>query len=148
MNLVRLRRSAVALAVLACLTGGVSGCGDSPTAPSSFAPFTRTDLRVGTGLPALVGSVVTVHYTGWIYDPTKTDNKGPLFDTSVGGDPFSFTLGSGQVITGWDLGVVGMLEGGLRRIVLPPSLAYGQGRNSIIPPNATLVFDIDLVTVQ
>ncbi len=147
MNLVRLRRSAVALAVLAILTGGLSGCVDSPTAPSSFAPFTRTDLRVGTGPPALVGSVVTVHYTGWIYDASKPDNKGPQFETSVGGTPFSFTLGSGQVIAGWDLGVVGMAEGGLRRIVLPPSLAYGPGRNSIIPPNATLIFEIELVTV-
>ena len=123
-----------------------AGCGSSPTSPSS-APFSKTDLRVGTGTDAAAGGVITVNYTGWLYDPSKTDGKGPQFDTSVGGTPFSFTLGFGQVITGWDQGLPGMKVGGLRRLVIPPSLAYGAVRNGPIPPNATLVFDVELVSV-
>ena len=123
-----------------------AGCGSSPTSPSS-APFSKTDLRVGTGTDAAAGGAITVNYTGWLYDPSKTDGKGPQFDTSVGGTPFSFTLGFGQVITGWDQGLPGMKVGGLRRLVIPPSLAYGAVRNGPIPPNATLVFDVELVSV-
>ena len=123
-----------------------AGCGNSPTSPSS-APFSKTDLRVGTGTDATAGGVITVNYTGWLYDPSKTDGKGPQFDTSGGGTPFSFTLGFGQVITGWDQGLPGMKVGGLRRLVIPPSLGYGAVRNGPIPPNATLVFDVELVSV-
>ena len=90
-----------------------------------------------------------VQYTGWLFDPSKADQKGLVFDTSIGStDPFSFTLGAGQVISGWDQGLVGMKVGGLRRLVVPPSLAYGTSRNNSIPPNATLVFDIELVSLQ
>ncbi len=124
-----------------------AGCGSSPTSPSS-APFNKTDLRVGTGTDAAAGNVITVNYTGWLYDPTKTDGKGLQFDSSVGGTPLAFTLGFGQVISGWDQGLPGMKVGGLRRLVIPPSLAYGAVRNGPIPPNATLVFDVDLVGVQ
>src|SRR5512134_1363111 len=103
----------------------MAGCTDSATAPSDFAPFSQTDVRVGTGAEAVSGAVLEVHYTGWLYDGTKAENKGLQFDSSAGGDPLSFTLGAGRVISGWDQGLVGMRAGGLRRLVIPPSLAYG-----------------------
>jgi FKBP-type peptidyl-prolyl cis-trans isomerase FkpA len=122
-------------------------CGDSPIAPST-APYKQTDVRPGTGTEAIVGALVTVNYTGWLYDAAKLDGKGLQFDTSVGASPFAFTLGAGQVIAGWDQGVAGMKVGGLRRLVVPPSLAYGPVRYGPIPPDATLVFDIELAEVQ
>ena len=91
---------------------------------------------------------MTVNYTGWLYDASKLDSKGLQFDSSIGGQPFAFTLGAGQVIQGWDQGVPGMKVGGIRRLVIPPSLAYGAVRYGPIPPDATLVFDISLVDVQ
>jgi FKBP-type peptidyl-prolyl cis-trans isomerase FkpA len=124
-----------------------ASCSDSPTGPTHFAPFTQTDLILGTGADAASGNVLTVNYTGWLYDETKAEQKGPQFDSSIGTTPFSFTLGSSQVIQGWDRGLVGMKEGGRRRLVVPPSLAYGGFRTNVIPPNATLLFEIDLVTV-
>jgi FKBP-type peptidyl-prolyl cis-trans isomerase len=141
-------RSLRNLAALGALAAVSAGCTASPTTPSGFAPFSRTDLRVGDGTTAVSGSVVTVNYTGWLYDSSKTDNKGLVFDTSVGVGPFTFTLGAGQVIAGWELGIPGMNVGGLRRIVLPPGLAYGDARNGIVPPNATLIFEIELVEAQ
>jgi FKBP-type peptidyl-prolyl cis-trans isomerase FkpA len=141
-----LRRITIVLAA-AMLAGVAAACGDSPTAPST-APYKQTDVRVGTGAEATVGAVVSVIYTGWLYDAAKLDGKGVQFDTSIGGDPFAFTLGLGQVITGWDQGVAGMKVGGLRRLVIPPSLAYGPVRYGPIPPDATLVFDIELADVQ
>jgi FKBP-type peptidyl-prolyl cis-trans isomerase FkpA len=124
-----------------------AACGDSPNAPST-APYKQTDVRVGTGADATSGTVVTVIYTGWLYDASRLDGKGLQFDTSIGGDPFAFTLGLGQVIAGWDQGITGMKVGGLRRLVIPPSLAYGPVRYGPIPPDATLVFDIELTDVQ
>jgi FKBP-type peptidyl-prolyl cis-trans isomerase FkpA len=107
------------------------------------------DLRLGTGTAATAGTVVTVNYTGWLYDPSQTDGKGLQFDTSVGKTALTFTLGSNplQVIQGFDRGVTGMKVGGARRIVVPPSMGYGGSRNHSIPPYATLVFDVDLVDV-
>jgi FKBP-type peptidyl-prolyl cis-trans isomerase len=105
------------------------------------------DVRVGTGTEATSGSTVAVNYSGWLYDETKADGKGLLFDTSTGRGTLSFTLGAGQVITGWDVGVVGMKVGGLRRLVIPPSLGYGGVRNALIPPFATLLFEVELVSV-
>jgi|SRR3982751_457602 FKBP-type peptidyl-prolyl cis-trans isomerase FkpA len=124
-----------------------AACGDSPVAPST-APYKQTDVRPGTGSEATVGALVTVNYTGWLYDAAKLDGKGLQFDTSVGATPFAFTLGASQVIAGWDRGVAGMKVGGLRRLIIPPSLAYGPVRNGPIPPDATLVFDIELTDVQ
>jgi FKBP-type peptidyl-prolyl cis-trans isomerase FkpA len=124
-----------------------AACGDSPTLPST-APYRQTDVRVGTGTEATAGTLVTVNYTGWLYDAARLDGKGVQFDTSIGTTPFSFPLGLGQVIAGWDQGVPGMKVGGLRRLVVPPSLAYGAVRYGPIPPDATLVFDIELVDVQ
>jgi FKBP-type peptidyl-prolyl cis-trans isomerase FkpA len=111
-------------------------------------PFSQTDLSIGTGTEATAGKVLTVNYTGWLYDATKPDRKGLQVDSSVGGTPFSFTLGIGQVIPGWDQGLPGMKVGGARRLVIPSSLAYGSVRRGPIPPFATLVFEIDLLDVK
>jgi FKBP-type peptidyl-prolyl cis-trans isomerase FkpA len=126
---------------------GLAGCAEAPTGPSSSAPYSQVDLRLGSGADAVTGRSVVVNYTGWLYDPTKTDGKGLQFDTSVGGTPLTFTLGTGQVIEGFDRGVTGMKVGGARRIVVPSSMAYGPSRNNSIPPFATLVFEIELVEV-
>ena len=126
---------------------GLAACAETPAGPSSGAPYSQVDLRLGTGADAVSGKNVIVNYTGWLYDPTKTDGKGLMFDTSVGGTPLPFTVGSGQVIEGFDRGVTGMKAGGARRIVIPPSLGYGASRNNSIPPFATLVFEIELVEV-
>ena len=107
----------------------------------------KIDQVVGSGAVANDGDVVQVNYTGWLYDATKTDQKGIQFDTSVGRGDFIFQLGVGQVIKGWDQGLVGMKIGGLRRLVVPPSLAYGEFRNGPIPPHSTLVFEIELLDV-
>lgn len=148
MNLLRAFRPTWARAALVVVSITVAGCAGSPTEPSNYAPFSKTDLVVGDGTTANTGDVITVNYWGWLYDASKPDGKGPLFETSIGGSTFSFILGAGSVITGWDEGLVGMNVGGLRRLVLPPSKAYGQSRNGIIPPNATLVFEIQLVGVE
>lgn len=138
------------LAVMLCLAicGPLAGCTDSsPTEPSGFSEFTQTDLRIGTGIAAENGDDLTVHYTGWLYDGTQPDQKGLQFESSIGRDPLSFTLGTNGVIAGWDLGLVGLRVGGLRRLVIPPSLAYGEGRRGVIPANATLIFEVELVEV-
>jgi FKBP-type peptidyl-prolyl cis-trans isomerase FkpA len=126
-----------------------AACADSPAAPSSsFAPFSQTDLVVGTGTAAATGNTLSVNYTGWLYDASQPNQKGPQFDSSIGRSAFSWTLGAGQVIRGWDQGLVGMKVGGVRRLVIPPSLAYGSSRSGPIPPNATLLFEIALLDVQ
>lgn len=148
MILVRVARSTFTLFVLVVLSVIAAGCDDSPTSPSNNAPFSQTDLRLGTGADAVAGRLLTVHYTGWFYNASQPDQKGVQFDSSAGQTPFLFTLGAGQVISGWDRGVAGMKVGGLRRLVVPPALGYGSGRNGPIPPNATLLFEIELMEVQ
>jgi FKBP-type peptidyl-prolyl cis-trans isomerase FkpA len=142
-----LMRLGLVLAVAAGVT--LAACG-SPTSPSSVqtsvGTYSQTDLTVGTGAVAVTGNRVTVAYTGWLYDTSRTDGKGTAFDS---GTAFSFTIGAGQVISGWDQGVPGMRVGGQRRLILPPNLAYGsRGSGNVIPPNATLVFDITLISIQ
>ena len=119
-------------------------------APPARPAFTRTDLQAGTGREAQKGKGLTVQYTGWLYDPSKPDLKGRMFDTSRDRGPFNFVLGAGQVIPGWDQGFEGMRIGGRRRLVIPPDLAYGVdgAGNGIIPPNATLIFEMELLDVQ
>jgi len=134
------------LCTLVALAG--AACTGSPTAPSNSGPYSQTDLRVGTGAVAANGNVLKVNYTGWLYNASQPDHKGVPFDSSLGRDPFSFTLGAGAVIKGWDQGVAGMQVGGLRRLVIPPSLAYGATRSGPIPAYSTLVFDIELVDSQ
>lgn len=136
-----------------CLVVGVgllaAGCSDSNPTSSTilpFAPFSQTDLRVGDGAQATPGRTATVNYTGWLYDPTQPEQKGRKFDTSTA---FTFQLGVGRVIPGWDLGVAGMKVGGQRRLIIPPDLGYGSaGAGTAIPPNATLVFDVELLEVR
>ena len=101
------------------------------------------DTKVGTGATAEAGKTVTVHYTGWLTDGKK-------FDSSVDrGQPFKFQLGAGQVIQGWDKGVAGMKVGGKRKLTIPPSMGYGErGAGGVIPPNATLIFDVELLGVN
>ena len=111
-------------------------------------PYTQTDLQEGTGAMASSGQTATVNYTGWLYSDSAPDHKGTKFDSSIGREPFVFRLGAGQVIRGWDQGVQGMKVGGQRRLVLPPEFAYGsRGAGGVIPPNATLVFDVELLDV-
>ncbi|MFM2119412.1 MAG: hypothetical protein RL722_880 [Pseudomonadota bacterium] len=107
------------------------------------------DLTVGSGAEARAGQNVTVHYTGWLHDPKADDSRGRKFDSSKDrGDPFQFFLGAGQVIKGWDKGVQGMKVGGTRVLTIPPELGYGaRGAGGVIPPNATLVFEVELLGV-
>jgi FKBP-type peptidyl-prolyl cis-trans isomerase FkpA len=108
----------------------------------------KTDLRLGTGAEASTGQRVTVNYTGWLFDAAKPDQKGKQFDSSIGRGPFTFLLGAGQVIKGWDQGVAGMKVGGQRRLVIPPSLGYGPNANGPIPASSTLIFDVEVLGVQ
>lgn len=115
-------------------------------------PLSSTDLVVGEGAPAETGKRLTVNYTGWLYDPFADDNRGNRFDSNQDRDPFAFTLGDtgeGGVIDGWNEGVEGMRVGGRRRLVVPHDKAYGSaGRGNSIPGFATLLFEIELLTVE
>jgi len=147
-----MRRLSSVLSVL-CVLVLLSACGGdsggNPVAPTiPPQPFTITDLQAGTGAEAVNGKSLTVNYAGWLFSTTGPDNKGSLFDTSIGRAPYTFTLGAGTVIKGWDQGLLGMKAGGLRRLVVPPELAYGATGQGPIPPNANLVFDVELVSVQ
>ncbi len=108
------------------------------------------DLKPGTGAAIGAGQKAVVQYTGWLYETAAPDKKGKEFDSSKnGGQPFRFTVGAGQVIKGWDQGVLGMKTGGRRRLTIPADLAYGDvGAGGVIPPGATLIFDVDLVAIE
>jgi FKBP-type peptidyl-prolyl cis-trans isomerase FkpA len=138
------RRSVVAIAAFV-LAG--TGCAPSITAPSGSAAASQTDVSIGTGPLTQQGNTLGVLYTGWLYDSTAPDHKGPQFDAS-GNNVFLFQLGGTTVISGWNDGLVGMRAGGERVLVIPPSLGYGATRHGSIPPNATLLFDIHLVVIQ
>ena len=114
-----------------------------------MAEMQKIDVVQGSGAEAKRGPVV-VHYTGWLHDPAKADGRGRKFDSSVDRrEPFDFNLGAGQVIKGWDQGVAGMKVGGKRTLVIPPEMGYGaRGAGGVIPPNATLVFDVELLDVK
>lgn len=121
-----------------------------PAAPAEPTVLV-TDVVAGIGDEALPGMVVIVHYTGWLYDPAATEHRGREFDSSRGrGQPFSFHLGAGRVIRGWEQGIPGMKVGGTRRLVIPPDLAYGPrgAGDGVIPPNATLLFEVELLAVE
>ena len=144
---------AVSVVGLAALAGCAPPRPSTQTAASSDSPVTALqvqDLVAGQGAEATPGSTVTVHYSGWLYEPSALDHNGRAFDSSrENGRPFSFALGARQVIAGWDQGVAGMRVGGQRRLVIPPALAYGErGAGGVIPPGAALVFDVELLDVQ
>jgi FKBP-type peptidyl-prolyl cis-trans isomerase FkpA len=107
-------------------------------------------LQPGTGRAAQKGARLQVHYTGWLYDPSKPGMKGRMFDSSKERGPFDFVLGAGQVIPGWDQGFDGMKVGGRRRLIIPADLAYGRdgAGDGIIPPDSTLLFEMELLDVQ
>ncbi len=144
-----------------CLVVLISGCSRNEESPASNTPAQAPaaapsapsaanatelkieDVKVGTGAVAETGKNVTVHYTGWLTDGTKFDSSKDR------GEPFTFPLGAGRVIKGWDQGVVGMKVGGVRKLTIPPGLGYGaSGAGGVIPPNATLVFEVELLGVQ
>jgi FKBP-type peptidyl-prolyl cis-trans isomerase FkpA len=131
--------SLIVLASAACSGGGSPS---APTPVTGSAPFSTTDLRAGTGAEAQPGQRITVNYAGWLYSNTAAENKGAQFDSGRG---VSFTLGT--LIAGWNQGIPGMRVGGLRRLVIPPELAYGATGNGPIPPNATLLFEVELVSI-
>jgi FKBP-type peptidyl-prolyl cis-trans isomerase FkpA len=129
----------------------LSACADpGPPPGGSVAELQRIDEKTGTGAIATAGSDVTVHYTGWLYDEKAKDMRGEQFDSSVArGEPFTFLLGGGQVIRGWDDGVAGMRVGGKRRLLIPSHYGYGSdGAGDAIPPNASLVFEVELLAVK
>lgn len=127
------------------------GCADpGPPPGGSVMALERIDVEQGEGEIARSGDEVVVHYSGWVYDEREPDRRGELFDSSrERNEPFVFPLGAGQVIRGWDEGVAGMREGGRRELRIPAQMAYGRrGAGAAIPPNASLVFDVELLEVR
>ena len=120
-----------------------------PPPGGSVAELQRIDAVVGTGTEATSGTLVSVHYTGWLYDEKAPQQRGKKFDSSVDrGEPFNFKLGACEVIRGWDEGVAGMKVGGKRTLLIPAWLGYGSsGAGGVIPPNASLVFEVELLDV-
>jgi FKBP-type peptidyl-prolyl cis-trans isomerase len=140
-------KGAIGAAVL--FAAFAAACGGDNMGHSNITQLLKQDVKTGTGTEATAGRRVAVHYTGWLYDEGKSDHKGKQFDSSRGGEPFTFRLGGGEVIPGWDQGVAGMRVGGQRTLTIPPDLGYGaQGAPGAIPPNATLVFDVELLNVS
>jgi FKBP-type peptidyl-prolyl cis-trans isomerase len=139
---------ALAALLLVALTAPSPAADGAPGKMTELANGLKyTDTNVGTGAEATKGHKVSVHYTGWLYN---NGTKGAKFDSSLDrGQPFAFGLGGGQVIQGWDEGVAGMKVGGKRTLIIPPGLGYGaRGAGGVIPPNATLMFDVELLGVQ
>lgn len=138
--------------VIASLAGLIAACSGKPAAvpAAGVNSMQSAELKAGTGEGITAGKIAVVNYTGWLYDTSATDHKGKQFDSSrSAGQPFRFPVGAGQVIKGWDQGVAGMKVGESRRLVIPPELAYGEsGAGGVIPPGATLVFDIELVAIE
>lgn len=135
--------------ILGLLVAGCGGGGSSAVTPSGPTALQVTDIAIGTGAVAAAGNLVTVHYSGWLFDAAAANSRGALFDSSVGKSPFQFKLGVGQVIAGWDQGVAGMRAGGTRTLIIPSSLGYGTtGVPGVIPPNTALVFNVEVLAVQ
>lgn len=132
------------LSLTACGGGGSSNSGSASTVVASPATFSFTDTSSGTGAAAVVGKNVTVKYTGWLYSTTAANNKGTQFDSGS----FTFVVGSGQAIQGFDLGVQGMKVGGKRTVLIPYTMGYGSAGANGIPGGSGLVFDLELVSVQ
>lgn len=148
-------RNGMKLIFFLAVTLGVSACGGDADTEGSEMATTDSGLKItttqtGSGAEAATGNSVSVHYTGWLYEPGSDGGRGSKFDSSVDrGEPFGFPLGAGRVIRGWDEGVAGMLIGEKRELIIPPHLAYGsRGAGGVIPPNATLLFEVELLAVE
>ena len=158
----RFNQSTISLTVAMILSMSMAGCqaqsnsSTQATSTKEIASMTtvtelqKIDTQVGTGREAEIGFNVTVHYTGWLYDANAKDHKGTKFDSSLDRrEPFNFFLGGQQVIQGWDEGVQGMKIGGKRTLIIPSEMGYGaRGAGGVIPPNAALVFDVELLNVK
>ncbi len=142
----------LALSTVAAMAADTNKSPERPamTLPKTVNELIKIDSVQGSGVEALPLNNVSVHYTGWLYDPSQPEGHGKKFDSSKDrGQPFDFFLGGGQVIRGWDEGVVGMKVGGKRTLIIPSHFGYGpQGAGGAIPPNATLLFDVELLGVH
>ncbi|TCV88930.1 FKBP-type peptidyl-prolyl cis-trans isomerase [Sulfurirhabdus autotrophica] len=140
----------LAFSISACADNNTANNGSDKTKQTQVSQLIKIDQKVGTGKEAVSGKMVSVHYTGWLFDASAPKNRGTKFDSSVDrGEPFTFRLGGGQVIRGWDEGVAGMKVGGKRTLTIPPEMGYGaNGAGGVIPPNATLIFDVELLKAQ
>jgi peptidylprolyl isomerase len=145
-------RKIAALLAPVLLAGTLASVAVSPASAAGEETTTASGLKiidttVGSGATPKTGQTCVMHYTGWLYEDGKKTTK---FDSSVDrGQPFSFSIGTGQVIGGWDEGVATMKVGGKRTLIIPPALGYGaSGAGGVIPPNATLIFDVELLEVQ
>lgn len=144
------------IALLLAAAFSTTACSEqaAPPAPkmekSNMSELIKNDVKLGTGAEAIAGQNVSVHYTGWLFDEAAADHKGKKFDSSRDrGQPFQFPLGAGHVIKGWDVGVAGMKVGGQRTLTIPSDMGYGaRGAGGVIPANATLVFDVELLGVN
>jgi len=156
-------RALLAAALAGALAVSATALGQTTSGSAAAIPSTssnmgakvtelqKIDVQAGSGAEAVAGKAVIVHYTGWLYDPAAPGNKGAKFDSSVDRKvPFGFILGAGRVIRGWDEGVAGMKVGGKRTLVIPPQMGYGErgAGGGVIPPNATLLFDVELIEVK
>jgi FKBP-type peptidyl-prolyl cis-trans isomerase FkpA len=147
---------AIPAAAMCAMVLLVAACGPKEQAAKVAMPVApptelqKTDVVNGAGEGISQGQVAVVHYTGWLYDPTAPEQKGKKFDSSRDrGQPFEFRIGNREVIRGWEEGVQGMQPGGQRRLVIPPALGYGDaGAGGVIPPNATLLFDVELLAIK
>lgn len=151
-------RRSVFIAVLCAAAASMAQAQSTASAPkaapaASVQPvelgteLIKIDTVIGTGPEAASGKTVVVHYTGWLFKPLAPRQRGRKFDSSVEREPLDFPLGAGRVIKGWDLGVAGMKVGGKRTLVIPASLGYGAAGYASIPPNAGMVFEVELLTV-
>jgi FKBP-type peptidyl-prolyl cis-trans isomerase FkpA len=147
---IRLGLAAALFAFAACGSGTDDGGNETPMADSGITSLQTQDISPGTGAEARKGQTVRVHYTGWLYDAAQADKRGRKFDSSRDrNEPFEFRLGAGEVIAGWDEGVAGMNVGSTRVLTIPPSMGYGaRGAGGLIPPNATLLFEVELLDVR
>ena len=140
---------AITLASVAATACAQPGTPAAAPAPAVVTELVKKDTKVGEGKLAEKGKAVSVHYTGWLYDPAAPEQKGKKFDSSLDRKvPFGFILGAGKVIKGWEEGVVGMKEGGARTLIIPASRGYGdRGAGGVIPPGATLLFEVELLKI-
>ena len=138
------------ISITGCQAKSTSSTQEKAAMTSSITTLQKNDTVVGTGREAEPGFNVSVHYTGWLYNEKAADHKGKKFDSSVDrGQPFKFDLGASQVIQGWDEGFAGMKIGGKRTLIIPSEMGYGaRGAGGAIPPNTTLIFDVELLDVK